>query len=98
MEEIPNAPSLELFFVFGTYGVMLILILTSLMWRWSGMASLGAFAAMSLGPLIMGAIAYSTYKNRELSKYHKLTYQLSIAYFGFALLVILSSLVFQVMR
>ena len=92
---VPNAPTKELFWVFGTYGVLIILVLTSLMWKWSGMASLGAFASMTIGPVITGIAAISVYKNRNLTPYHQLTFWLSVGYIGIVLLVISSSLIYN---
>lgn len=94
-EEIPNPPITQLFWVFGTYGVFIILILTSLIWKWSGMASIGAFASLTIGPIIACISAYSVYKNRRLTRYHKLTYWLSIVYVGFVVLAISSSIIYN---
>ena len=94
-EEIPDAPIAQLFWLFGTYGVVLILILTSLIWKWSGMASIGAFATMTIGPIIAGISAFSVYKKRRFTNYHKWTYFLSIGYIGFVLLTICSSLIYN---
>ena len=88
----PNPPSTELFWLFGIYGVVVILVLTSLIWKWSGMASIGAFLAIIIGPIIAGISAFSVYKNRKLTKYHIFTYWLSMGYIGFVLLVISASL------
>ncbi len=95
LEETPNAPITQLFWLFGTYGVLTILILTSLIWKWSGMASIGAFATLTIGPIIAGVSAYTVYKNRKLTKYHKLTYWLSIGYVGIVLLTISTSLIYN---
>ncbi|MBK7221868.1 MAG: hypothetical protein IPH94_11260 [Saprospiraceae bacterium] len=94
-EAIPDAPVVQLFLLFGNYGVLLILILTSVMWKWSGMASIGAFGTVTIGPILAGICAFSVYKNRKLTRYHKLTYKLSIGYLGFVLLLILSSLIYS---
>lgn len=90
-EKTPHAPTLQLFLIFGTYGIVIILLLTSLMWKWSGMASLGAIASVSIGPAIMVGTAFSTFNERNLTKYHKLTFWLSIAYIGSVLAIVLVS-------
>jgi hypothetical protein len=97
-EAIPNAPVVQLLLLFGNYGVLLILILTSVLWKWSGMASIGAFGIITIGPVFAGICAFSVYKNRKLSRYHKLTYKLSIGYLGFVILLILSSLIYSVTK
>lgn len=91
-EDVPEAPSIQLFWIFGTYGVLLILLLTSIMWKWSGMASLGAFAAILVGLVIMGITALTTYKNRLLSAYHTIAFWLSVAFFGIILVLIGTSI------
>ena len=97
-EDTPNAPVAQLFWLFGTYGVLTILVLTSLIWKWSGMASIGAFASLTIGPIIAGVSAFSVYKNRKLTKYHKLAYWLAIGYVGVVLLAICSSLIYYGIR
>jgi len=94
-EETPNAPVTQLFWLFGTYGVLTIIVLTSLIWKWSGMASIGAFASLTIGPIIVGVCAFSVYKNRKLTKYHKLAYWLAVGYFGLVLFAICSSLIYN---
>ena len=94
-KQITEPPTVQLFWIFGTHGVMIILIMTSLIWKWSGMASLGAFASVSIGPLITGATAISVLKKRRLSIYHKWTFWLSVGYIGLVLSIISSSLVYN---
>jgi FtsH-binding integral membrane protein len=68
-EEIPNPPKVELFVIFATYGGLLLVTLTSLFWKWSGLASLGAFYFITGAPVTMGLIAYRNYNRRHESKY-----------------------------
>ena len=92
-EQIPNAPSGQLFWIFGTYGVLFILVLTALFWKWSAMASLGVFASASIGPIILGIIAFMSFRNRRASLYHSWTFRSSAVYVGLVFLVICASLI-----
>lgn len=94
-QEIADAPQSQLFWLFGTYGVVLILILTSLIWKWSGMASIGVFGSVTIGSLVAAVSAYSVYGKRKLTIYHKWTYFLSIGYLGFILFLICMSLIYH---
>jgi hypothetical protein len=83
-EEILNPPTVELFIIFATYGGLLLMTLTSLFWKWSGLASLGAFYFITGAPVIMGLIAYRNYKRRHESKYRYWIYTLGLLYFVIA--------------
>ncbi len=88
-EEIQNAPIIELFIIFATYGGLLLVILTTFLWKWSGMASLGSFYLILGAPVAMGIIAYRHRKTKKDSKYHKWAYLSGILYFIITPLVIL---------
>ncbi|MFC5625529.1 hypothetical protein [Algoriphagus winogradskyi] len=81
-EEIPNPPAIDLFLIFATYGGLLLVALTTLLWAWSGMASLGMFYLILVAPIIMGVIAYRNYKKKELSTYHLWTYKAGLLYYA----------------
>lgn len=83
-QDIPNAPTAELFIIFSTYGGLLLVVLTTLFWLWSGMASLGVFYLILAAPIIMGIIAYRHRKTRTISKYHNWTYISGLLYFVIA--------------
>jgi hypothetical protein len=83
-EDIQNAPVIELFVIFATYGGLLLVSLTALIWKWSGMASLGTFYLILGAPIAMGIISYRLRKTKKTSKYHKWTYLLGILYFVIA--------------
>lgn len=83
-EEIQNAPIIELFIIFATYGGLLLVILTALFWQWSGMASLGTFYLILGAPIAMGIISYRHRKNKMTSEYHKWTYWLGVLYYAVA--------------
>jgi hypothetical protein len=83
-EKIENAPIMDLFIIFGTYGGLLIVALTTIFWEWSGMASLGAFYLILIAPVVMGLIAYNNNQRKKISKYHSWTYLSSLLYFAIA--------------
>ena len=83
-ESIPNAPIIELFLIFTTYGGLLLVFLTALFWKWSGMASLGTFYLILVAPIIMGVVSYRARKYKIESKYYTLVYKLGFCYFGIA--------------
>jgi hypothetical protein len=93
-EKISNPPNLDFFLFFATYVGLLLVMLTTVFWEWSGMASLGTFYLIIGGPIVMGIIAYRNYRNKGLSKYHILAYKAGLFYFlitplTFGLLMIL---------
>ena|SRR5687768_8213002 len=81
-EKIKNPPVLELFILFATYGGMLLVILTALFWEWSAMASLGTFYLVLIAPVAVGSLAWWYRTRRKESKYHRLTFDLSVGYFA----------------
>jgi uncharacterized membrane protein SirB2 len=83
-ENIPNAPVPELFMVFLTYGGLLLVVLTQLLWEWSGMASLGTFYLILGAPAVMGVIAFRHRRTKTVSKYHRWTYLSGLFYFALA--------------
>ncbi|NQY29899.1 MAG: hypothetical protein HRT69_10545 [Flavobacteriaceae bacterium] len=80
-EKIENPPTIDLFLTFATYGGLLLVTLTTLFWKWSGMASLGSFYLILGAPIVMGIIAYRNSKKKELSIYHLRTYKAGLLYF-----------------
>ena len=83
-ENIKDAPTAELFIIFATYGGMLLVALTTLFWKWSGLASLGTFYLIIVAPIVMGFIAFRNRKIKEMSKYHNWTYKSGLLYFAIA--------------
>ena len=83
-ENVPNAPTIELFIIFSTYGGLLLVALTTLFWQWSGMASLGTFYLILAAPIVMGIIAYRQRQTKTISKYHNWTYLSGLLYFAIA--------------
>lgn len=85
-KNIPKAPTVSLFLIFSTYGGLLLVILTDLFWKWSGMASIGTFYLIFVAPIVMGAIAFQYRLKRTISKYHNCIYLSSLLYFLIALI------------
>jgi len=83
-EKVISRPVLSLFIIFATYGGLLLMVLTTYFWEWSGMASLGMAYLIFIAPLLMIIIAIFQYKLRTLSGYHLWTFRLSILYFVIA--------------
>ena len=80
-ENIPNPPIISLFVVFAVYGLTLLLVLTELFWYWSGMTSLGALFLIFCTPIPMAVITFRHWRRKKISKYHKWTFILGLAYF-----------------
>lgn len=81
-EEIEYPPIMPLFFIFATYGGLLLMILTMLLWYMSGLAFLGFFYLLFLAPIIMLIIILWIYPRRGLSRFHRATYIASVCYIG----------------
>ena len=86
VENVVAPPTRELFVLFATYGGLLLVILTSFFWYWSGMASLGTFYLILGAPIVTGLIAYKYRQTKMSSRYHKWTYILGLIYFPILLL------------
>ena len=84
IEKIPKAPTNELFLIFSTYGILLLISLISLFLKWSGMDSIGTFYLILIAPIVMGIIAYRQRHTKTISKYHRWTYTSSLLYFAIA--------------
>jgi uncharacterized membrane protein SirB2 len=79
-----DVPKIELLIICLTYGGLLLVVLTELFWRWSGMASLGTFYLILVAPIIMGVIAYRHRHTKTNSKYNKWAYLFGLLYFVIA--------------
>jgi hypothetical protein len=83
-DNIIHPPILEFFIIFATYGGLLLVMLTSIFWKWSGLASLGIFYLILGAPILLGFIAYQQFQKRKISKYHNWAFQTSILYYVIA--------------
>jgi hypothetical protein len=79
-KEIVSPPTIQLFVVFATYGGVLLVFLTVFFWYSSGMAALGFFYLLFVAPIVMLALAYQLYSERNLSKFHRATFTASVLY------------------
>jgi len=80
-ENVPQPPVAGMFLVFVNYGGLLMIILTSFFWYWSGMASLGMVHLLLVAPFVMGVIAYRNYNRKHLSRYHDAMFKAGALYF-----------------
>jgi hypothetical protein len=80
---IPDPPTVPFFILFATYGGWLLVILTLLLWYWSGMATLGLAYLMFIAPIVMLALAVRLYKQRNSSSFHFCAFVASAVYILF---------------
>lgn len=88
VEQSENPPIIEVFFIFATYGGLLLVVLTTFFWKWSGMASLGVIYLMIVAPVLMGIITFRHSKRKNDSIYHKWIYKFASFYFLIAPIII----------
>lgn len=86
-EDIQSPPILAFFVLFATCGGWLVVLLTDLFWKWSGMASLGFFYLTLIAPFVTAGFALGLRKRRGLSPYHKTAYIASIGSSAVTILV-----------
>lgn len=70
-EQISKPPILELFLLFLTHGVLITIFLTTLVWKWSALASIGAFYLILIAPIIMLIMIYKMHDEKNISRFHK---------------------------
>ena len=80
-ENIITPPTLALFFIYATYGLLLLVVLIAVYEKVDGIASIETFYLIFIAPIVMAIIAYRYRKIRSRSKYHKWTYVSSLFYF-----------------
>ena len=88
-ENLSKSSNLELFIIFFTYGGLLLVVLTSLFWKWSGMSSLGFLYLILIAPFLMGMIAYKNIKMKGNSIYYNYIHKVALFYFLIAPLTFL---------
>ena len=79
-KQVERPPVVPLFIIFATYGGLIMVVLTVLFWRWSGMASLGLFYLVLVAPVAMTVLAIILYRQRRLSSYHLVSFVASGIY------------------
>ena len=87
IEKVQSPPVLELFFVFFTFGGVIIVLLTQFFWYWSGMASLGVFYLIFIAPLVLFFVDRNN--KTKTSKYHKWTSR-AIKYYAYFVVVLIA--------
>jgi hypothetical protein len=79
-QHVKEPPTAELFVLFATYGGLLTILLTCLLWEWSGMAWIGLGYAIVIAPFVTLILATITFGERTLSKYHRWAWYLEVSY------------------
>jgi len=77
---IPSPPYFAYFVLFGIFGGWLLVLLTGLFWKWSGMASIGVFGLVLIAPLVTAALAVWLNPRRALSSFHRGAFAASVGY------------------
>jgi hypothetical protein len=77
---IPSPPFFSYFVLFATFGGWLMVFLTALFWKWSGMASLGVLSLILVAPFVTAGAAFSLRNRCALSDFHQSAYMASVAY------------------
>ena len=79
---------LKLLIVFACLGGLLLLLLTTVFWKWSGLASVGSVFLIFIAPILMAVIGYDSFKKRA-NEAESTLFKLSISYFIALPLIIL---------
>lgn len=79
-EGIEVVPLVSLAIIFFNYGGIVLILLTSIFWYWSGMASLGLFYLLLVAPITMIIIAAKYYRKRKMSTYFKWIFRSALLY------------------
>ena len=77
---IEEPPVVLFFILFATYGALLVLILTALFWKWSGMATLGLAYLILAAPILTLGLAVALYRRPRISSYHTAAFWMSVGY------------------
>jgi hypothetical protein len=94
-EQIPAPPYFSWFVLFGTFGGWLLVVLTALFWKWSGMASIGVFGLALVAPFVTGTLALNLRSRRAYSVFHRAAFAASVGYSGLMFVIVLSWLGIQ---
>ena len=77
---IQSPPFVSYFFLFAIFGGWLMVCLTALFWRWSGLASIGVAALILVAPFVTAGLAIRLRSRQTISVFHRGAYFASIAY------------------
>jgi hypothetical protein len=94
---IPSPPYFSCFVLFGTFGGWLLVALTAVFWKWSGMASIGVFALALVAPFVTTALAWSLRSRRGLSRFHRGAFAASVGYSGVMFVAVAGWLAMQIL-
>src|SRR5438045_3198719 len=77
---IPEPPYITSFFLFSALVGRFMLLLTTLFWSWSGMASIGALFLAFISPFIASTFAFALAEVRSDSVFHRWAFRISLSY------------------
>src|SRR3954454_15085481 len=72
--QLQSPPFFSYFILFATYGGWLVVCMTALFWKWSGMASLGVAALILVAPFLTAGVAFGLRNRQTLSSFHRGAY------------------------
>ena len=90
--KIPSPPILAWFLLFATFGGWVLVFLTGLFWRWSGMATIGVCYLIFAAPVITALLAWNL-RHRRISIYHRSAFFVSLGYTTLVMIVWLSFMI-----
>jgi len=77
---IPEPPYVSYFFLFAHAGIWFLLLLTTALWGWSGMSSIGLFYLLLVSPFPPIAFAFILHGDRCNSAFHRWAFRCSAGY------------------
>ncbi len=80
----------QLFLLFVCYGGVLLGLLTSLFWYWSGMASVGVFFLMLAAPVLLFPVLLSLWQQKSPSPAHRVAFRACVGYYVLLAMVLCS--------
>jgi len=96
--QIDDPPYFSLFLLFNLYGGIVVILFTTLFWKWSGIASLFSFFLLLIGPLITCIIAIYNNEKKYKSIYHKWIFYSAAFYTSmFVVLLMFSFIIFIIL-
>jgi hypothetical protein len=77
---IPEPPYITYFFLFFVLGGWLMILLTALLWSWTGMASIGGLFLAFISPFIASVFAFALADVRSDSGFHRWAFRICLFY------------------
>jgi len=78
--DIPEPPYITYFFLFAHAGIWFLLLLTAVLWGWSGMSSIGFFYLMFISAFPAVVFAFVLHGVRQDSAFHRWAFRFSAGY------------------